>query len=75
VGRVLETVIVCVCLLALAGWMAWQWLFSGEDDRLTGAPAFSTRRRRDILTLAVVLVVTLGGALGFIAAKLVQICV
>jgi hypothetical protein len=68
-------VIVCVCLLALAGWMVWQWLVSGEDDRRSGAPAFSARRRRDVLTLALVVVVTIGGALGFIAAKLVQICV
>jgi hypothetical protein len=71
VNRAADLGVVFVLSLALSCWIAWRWLLaSGGDDR----DAFSPRSGRDLFTVAVIVVVTIGGGVGYIGFKFAARC-
>ena len=57
----------------LTGWIAWKWLLARASDG-DDPPGFSLRRPRDVLTVALRLLVTVVGGVGYVGFKLVQAC-
>jgi threonine/homoserine/homoserine lactone efflux protein len=69
-------VIVGACGFALIAWIGW-WIFlaPGESGDWRDGPAFSLRRRRDLLTMGILLIAGVAGAVLYVVYRLVRLCV
>ena len=64
------------CGFALLAWLGW-WIFlaAGESGDWRDGPAFSLRRRRDLLTIVILLVAGIAGAVLYVGYRLVRLCI
>jgi hypothetical protein len=75
-SQVAVDIVVIACGLALLAWFGW-WIFLAPEKSgdWRDGPAFSLRRRRDVVTIAVLLGVGIAGAVLYVGYRLVLICV
>ena len=75
-NRVAIDAAVAACGVALLAWFGW-WVFlaPGESGESRGGPAFSLRRRRDVLTIVVLISVGIAGALLYVGYRLIRLCI
>ena len=75
-SRAAADVVVIACGLALLAWFGW-WIFldAGESEDWRDGPAFSLRRRRDVLTIVVILGLGAAGGALYVAYRLGRLCV